>query len=72
MVLQLGVGHRKVKLKFIQSNGCRVCILQYLKDEVVLPPEEQQVCFSARLKVISNTQLQGKAVLGSLLVQAAN
>lgn len=39
--------------------------MQYLKDEAVLPPEEEQVCFSARWKVINNSQLRGKAVLGS-------
>lgn len=53
------------KLKFIQSNGCRICSLQYLKDEAVLPPEEEQVCFSARLKAINNSQIRGKAVPGS-------
>lgn len=31
----------------------------------MLLPEEEQVCFSARLKVINNSQLRGKAVVGS-------
>lgn len=53
------------KLKFIQSKGCGICRLQYLKDEALLPPEEEQVGFSARLKAINNSQLRGKAVAGS-------
>lgn len=53
------------KSQFIQSSGCRIRSVQYVKDEAVLPPEEEQVCFSARWKVINNSQLRGKAVLGS-------
>lgn len=50
--------HRKVKkLKFIQSNGSRICSLQYGKDETVL--------FLSTFKTINNSQLRGKAVPGS-------
>lgn len=31
----------------------------------MLPPEEEQVCFSACLKIINNLQLRGKVVLSS-------
>lgn len=51
--------------KFFQSNGCRICSLQHFKDEAVLPPEEEQVWFSARLTAINNSQFRGKAVPGS-------
>lgn len=43
------------KLQFIQSSGCRICSVQYLKAEAVLPLEEEQVCFSACWKVINNS-----------------